>query len=155
MKKILLLLIISILTQSCKINETPEFVGVACIDVLKYNQKSITISSDLIFHNPNHLGGVLQASEIEVYVNEINMGNINSADFDVPAQDKFTVPVEFEFPYDKIFQEKENVLLNVLNTLTDKKINVRYKGTITYKLNVFSYDYPLDYSQEISLRKKR
>ena len=81
------------------------------------------------------------------------MGNINSVDFDVPAQDEFTVPVEFEFPYDKIFQDKENVLLNVLNTLSDKKIKVLYKGTITYKLNVFSYDYPLDYSQEISLKK--
>jgi len=88
MKRIIILLIISILSQSCKINETPKFVRVSSIDVINYNPKSITLHSDLVFHNPNHLSGVLQVSEIKVFVNEIDMGNINSVDFDVPAQDE-------------------------------------------------------------------
>lgn len=153
MKKIILFLFISIFTQSCKVNETPEFIKVSNIDVANYTAKEITLTSDLVFHNPNYLGGVLQAKDITVFANNIDMGNINSPDFKVPAQEEFIVPIEFKFSYDKVFEDQENLLINVLNTLTSKKIEVKYQGTITYKLNIFSYDYPLDYSQEINLKK--
>ncbi len=154
MQKYSILLLLSLLVFSCKLNETPEFIKVSNINLKEYSSDKITLTSDLVFHNPNEVGGILQVSDIKVFVNEIDMGNINSADFMVPTQDEFTVPIEFEFPYSKIFEDKENILLNVLNTLTDKKINVNYKGSITYKLKLFSYDYPLDYSQEISLKNK-
>lgn len=139
---------------SCSINEYPEFVTVSAIDVTNYSSKKITIKSDLVFKNPNHLGGVLNASNIKVRVNNIDMGYINTPDFKVPIQDKFTMPIEFEFPFAKIIQDKENLLLNVLNTLTEKKLKITYTGIVTYKYKIFSYDYPLEYSQEINLKKR-
>ena len=154
MQKYGILIFLSLLVFSCKLNETPKFIKVSNINLKEYRSDKITLTSDLVFHNPNQIGGILQFSDIKVFVNTIDMGNIKTIDFKVPAQDEFTVPIEFEFPYSKIFKDKENILLNVLNTLTEKKINVEYKGTITYKLKLFSYDYPLDYSQEISLKKK-
>lgn len=153
MKKILVVLVTFFLLVSCKFNETPEFVSVSAIEITDYTSEKITLNSDLVFNNPNHLGGVLQANDIKVFVNNIDMGNINSEDFKIPPQTTFTVPIEFEFSYKDIFKDPENLLQNVLNAVTEKKIEVKYIGKLTYKLNVFSYDYPLDYSQEISLKK--
>lgn len=148
------LFVIALLTiVSCSINKYPEFVNVSTIDVTEYSSEKITIQSDLVFNNPNHLGGTLKATNIKVMVNNIGMGYINTPDFKVPAQNEFMMPITFEFPFAKIIQDKENLLLNVLNTLTEKKLEVVYTGTITYKFKLFSYDYPLEYSQEISLKK--
>lgn len=153
MKKNLLLLLYSILLLSCNLNETPEFVRVSTIKIADYNPDNITLASSLVFNNPNHVGGILQADNIKVFVNDMDMGYINSPDFIVPALEEFTVPIEFIFSYQDILKDTQNLLKNILNAATDKKIEVRYVGILTYKLNVFSYDYPLDYSQEISLKK--
>lgn len=158
MKKTLSLLLIPIaistfLFISCKFNERPEFVKVSTIDLVDYSNENITLLADLVFKNPNHVGGTLQADNIKVFVNNIDMGYVNSQDFIIPAQREFTVPIEFEFSYNVIFKDTENLLQNVLNVLTDKKLEIRYVGKLTYKFNQFSYDYPLDYSQEISLNR--
>lgn len=154
MKKILLLLVSSILVISCKFDKAPEFVRVSSINVSDYTPEKITLTSDLVFNNPNHVGGVLQAENIKVIINNIEMGTVNSPDFIVPSLHEFSVPIEFVFSYKDIFKDPENLLVNILNAATNKKINVRYVGNITYKLNVFTYDYPLEYSQEIHLKKQ-
>lgn len=153
MKKILLVLLTSVLIISCKFNETPEFVRVSSIYFTDYSPESITLSTDLVFKNPNHVGGILQASDIKVFINNIDMGTLNSPDFIVPKLNDFSVPIEFVFSYKDIFKDPENLLENILNAVTEKKLEVRYVGNLTYRLNVFTYDYPLDYSQEISLKK--
>lgn len=153
MKKILLVLLTSVLIISCKFNETPEFVRVSSIYITDYSPESITLSTDLVFKNPNHVGGILQASDIKVFINNIDMGTLNSPDFIVPKLNDFSVPIEFVFSYKDIFKDPENLLENILNAVTEKKLEVRYVGNLTYRLNVFTYDYPLDYSQEISLNK--
>lgn len=153
MKKILLFLITTVSFISCNFNETPELVKVSTIKITDYTPENITLTSDLVFNNPNHVGGILQADNIKVFVNDIDMGFINSPDFIVPVLDEFTVPIEFVFSYTAIFKDTENLLKNILNAATDKKIKIKYVGNLTYKLKMFSYDYPLDYSQEISLKK--
>jgi len=152
-KKILLFLITTVSFISCNFNETPELVKVSTIKITDYTPENITLTSDLVFNNPNHVGGILQADNIKVFVNDIDMGFINSPDFIVPVLDEFTVPIEFVFSYTAIFKDTENLLKNILNAATDKKIKIKYVGNLTYKLKMFSYDYPLDYSQEISLKK--
>jgi len=106
----------------------------------------------LVFQNPNSIGGVLQANEVKVWVNTIDLGNVNSDDFQVPSKKEFTVPILFEIPYNRIFKDKENIVLNVLTALQTKTIEVSYKGNVTYKLGAFTYDYPMDYTEIIDLK---
>ncbi len=152
MKRIIFLLVITSIFTACKYDETPEFIRVSSIEVIDYSPESITLASDLIFNNPNHVSGILQADNIKVFINNIDMGTVNSPDFIVPAKNELSVPIEFIFSYKDIFKDPENLLGNILNVATEKKLDVRYVGNLTYKLKVFTYDYPLDYSQEISLK---
>ena len=144
--------LISVFLISCTLNEIPEFIKVSNVSIENYSSKAITVTSDLIFHNPNSIGGVLQVNQIKVWVNSIDLGNVNSTDFQVPPKKEFTVPIVFEIPYNRIFKDKENIVLNVLTVLQTKNIEVSYKGNITYKLGSFSYDYPVDYTEVIELK---
>ena len=142
----------SLFTISCSVNETPEFVKISNVLVKDYSSETITITSDLVFHNHNSIGGVLQVNQVKVWVNTIDLGNVNSDDFQVPSKKEFTVPIVFEIPYNRIFKDKENIVLNVLTALQTKTIEVSYKGNITYKLGAFTYDYPMDYTEIIDLK---
>jgi len=151
-KYIVKLLFVFLLIQSCTVNETPEFIKVSNVGITDYSAETITITSDLVFHNPNSVGGVLQVNKMKVWVNDIDLGTVNSEDFKVPAKEEFSVPIVFEIPYNKIFKDRENIVLNVLNALKKQSIEVNYKGNITYKLSAFSYDYPIDYTEVVELK---
>ncbi|HIP48800.1 MAG TPA: hypothetical protein EYG92_07540 [Lutibacter sp.] len=142
----------SVFLISCTVNETPEFIKVSNVGIENYSTETITVTSDLVFQNPNSIGGVLQANEVKVWVNTIDLGNVNSDDFQVPSKKEFTVPILFEIPYNRIFKDKENIVLNVLTALQTKTIEVSYKGNVTYKLGAFTYDYPMDYTEIIDLK---
>lgn len=148
-----LLGLVSLFVISCTVNESPEFVQISNVSVENYSNETITVTSDLVFLNPNSVGGILQVNNVKVWVNNTDLGNVNSADFKVPSKKEFTVPVIFEIPYNRIFKDKKNIVLNVLQSFQTKSIEVSYKGNITYKLGVFAYDYPVDYTEIIDLKK--
>lgn len=154
MSKFLWLLgLVSLFAISCSVNKTPEFVTVSNLSVKDYSTETITVTSELVFLNPNSVGGILQVNDVKVWVNKTNLGNVNSDDFKVPSNKEFTVPIIFKIPYNRIFKDKENIVLNVLQAFQTKSIEISYKGNITYKLGVFSYDYPVDYTEIIDFKK--
>lgn len=144
-----LLFVVSI---SCSLNETPEFIEISNIGVKNYSKETITLTSDLVFHNPNNIGGTIQVNQIKVWVNNTDLGNVNSSDFQVPSKKEFSVPVVFKIPYNRILKDRKNMVLNMLNALNTQSIEVHYKGDITYKLGSFKYDYPVDYTEVIDLK---
>jgi hypothetical protein len=71
----------------------------------------------------------------------------------VPAGDEFTIPLKVEIPTKKVFASNENGILGgILNSIINKKVNVQYKGIITYHKLGFSYDYEVDTTQEIKIK---
>ncbi|PCI36034.1 MAG: hypothetical protein COB60_00565 [Flavobacteriaceae bacterium] len=141
---------------SCTISETPEFVGVEEVKFQKIDGEEVEIFIALKFLNPNSLGGTLKCDGLELIVNNLNVGVINAELFDVPSEKEFTVPLVATVPYNQLFKsDRKNMLKNILNVVFDQKINVKYTGNITYKLGILSYDYPLNYSDTISLKSKK
>ena len=137
---------------SCKYDVYPVFSGVNSIDIKESSSKGITIQSDLVFLNPNQIGGILQAKNIHILVNDIDLGTLNTPDFQVPAEKEFVIPITFQITYDKII--KNNILNNLLTSFINKELKIYYKGTVHYKYGIISYDYPIDYTEIIKLNKK-
>lgn len=152
MKRIYLFLLLIISLTACTVTEQPEFKDIASIKVKETNAKEVIVEANARFLNKNSVGGTLQAKGIQVFIDDVAVAEVNSDTFKVPAKDEFTIPLKVKIPYSKVFKDnKNNVLSNVLNILTNKEINLRYKGNITYKLSAFSYNYPLDYTQKVAL----
>jgi hypothetical protein len=154
-RTLVLFLVASFLFTACKYDEYPVFVKVENITITESTPKGITIKTNLQFLNPNQIGGTLQVNDLHVFVNQLDLGSINSSDFYVPPKKEFSVPVSFEISYDKIIGDKEGLLNNLFTTLIDKKLDINYKGIVQYKLGIISYDYPVDYSETIQLKKKK
>ena len=153
MKKAFSILMLCVFFFGCNIKEKPEFIGVKNIGIAKASLDTINLKANAIFKNGNDLGGTLLTNEIMVFVDSTCVATVSSKAFKVPPRDEFTVPLLVRFPTSKLFQEGNGGLFGtILKQVLDNKVVVHFKGDLTYMLAGFSFDYPIDHSQEILIK---
>ena len=151
----MVILIVGLLLVACKVTEKPEFIGVNSLKINTVSAKEFTVLANLQFQNKNDVGGTLQANEIHVFIDSVDVATVNSEVFKVLRKATFELPLKVHIPFDKVYKKnKQNLLENIMNIVSNKKINILYKGKVRYKLGGFHYNYPLNYKQEISLNNK-
>jgi hypothetical protein len=115
----------------------------------------VIINANANFENYNDIGGVLELKRLEVFANDIKISHVNTKKFKVHANDKFSIPIRASFSPKQIFDDQKKGLLgNILNTIANKEVKLDYKGVITYSLGDFSYDYPIDFTDKVILKKR-
>ncbi|EDP96169.1 LEA type 2 family protein [Kordia algicida OT-1] len=152
MKKLIIIPLLLLLV-SCVVKEKPLFVKVDNMQVVSSSLDSIVLTADAYFLNQNDVGGSLESKNIDVIIDGIPVAKMSSKVFDVPARDEFTIPLKVVVPTKEVFEKNKGGLLGgILNSLVNKKMNVQYKGTITYTKFGFSYDYEVDRTQEVKIK---
>ncbi len=153
MKPAFSVLMLCVFFYGCNFNKKPEFIGVDDIGLAKADLDTINLKADAIFINGNDLGGTLLTDEIQVFIDDAYIATVSSEAFNVPPREEFTVPLLVKFPTSKLFQENDNGLLGaILKQVLNNKVVVNFKGNLTYELAGFSFDYPIDHSEEIILK---
>ncbi|MCC1484789.1 LEA type 2 family protein [Winogradskyella immobilis] len=149
-KRLFLFLTVFALFFNCTFTETPEYTGLQNIKVLSVDNKTITVSADAHFNNPNDVGGQLQAKDLKLYVNDSEVALINSKPFDVPSKERFTIPLTVKVETNKIIDKKS--LNGLLSSIIAQKIEIQYKGKINYTILGYSSTYAVDETQNIKLK---
>ncbi len=139
---------------SCKISEEPEYKRVENIKVAKFNLNNIQLKADAIFNNPNQVGVTIKKTDINVYKDSIFLGKASTPNFEVNKKSEFAIPLTIDFSPKKITQEK-GFLKSIFSTLKDQTINITYKGVVTLGVLGVEYDYKLDQTDEIVLKKEK
>lgn len=152
MKKLLIIPLVPLFI-SCSVREKPFFVKIDTMKVASSSSENIVLTADAYFINKNDIGGSLESKNIDVIINNTTVAKMSSEIFEVPAGEEFTIPLKVVIPTKKILDNKESgVLGGILNSILNKKINVQYKGIITYDKLGFSYDYEVDTTQEVKIK---
>ncbi|MGK7389268.1 MAG: LEA type 2 family protein [Candidatus Cyclobacteriaceae bacterium M2_1C_046] len=149
MKHLIIFFTFIVILSSCKTpEEEPEFKYVHNVQVKKITGQEVLLNADAVFYNPNNMRMKLRGVDVDVFVEEKKVGEINQdIKTDIPALDDFTVP------FDATFNIKEVGGLNTLmSVLGGKKLLVRYKGNIRVTVNNFPFRVPVDYQDEVSFR---
>jgi Late embryogenesis abundant protein len=150
LKRNLFILLIFTLVFNCTVTEKPEFIGLDKIKVINSNLKSITLSADAMFKNPNDVGGKLKTDNLKVYINDTEVAKIVSDEFDVPSKQNFTIPLVVSVATDSLIDKKS--LGGLLGSLLSQQLEVRYKGEIDYKVLGYSSTYSVDELQNIKIK---
>ncbi len=148
--RILILLTIVCCCFGCKIKEKPLFVDVKNVKVLESTSKTVTLTADALFTNPNTIGGLLKTDEIKIYINGNEVGYVSTDAFKVPAKKDFSIPLRATVPVDSIFSNKN--IGGLIGSLFSQKIKVQYKGGIIYKTLGLTYTYNLDETNNIKIK---
>lgn len=115
--------------------------------------KDVTISSEAWYNNPNPVGCTLTKMELDVFVDDVDVGHIIQTDeTEIGARSNFQIPINISFPPKELLKSGEN-LLKVFPNLGDRKVNVRYEGDITVQILGIDHTTDFSYSEEIPLKK--
>ncbi|MEM9680268.1 MAG: hypothetical protein AAF901_08075 [Bacteroidota bacterium] len=149
-KNTIVLFFLALFVFSCTVNEKPEFVGIEKITVLDANLKTVTLSADAIFNNPNDVGGTLSIDELNVLVNDANVVRFTSEEFKVPSKDHFNIPLTVKVSTDSIIDKKS--IGGLLGSLISQEIKVQYRGGINYKFLEYTFTYDVDETDTLKIK---
>jgi LEA14-like dessication related protein len=152
MRKLILLLTVTISIMSCTVKEKPIFIGIEDIEVVDSNSQLITLKATALFENPNDVGGNLKSDDISIYVNDIKLAKLSSESFDVPARKEFTIPLKVDISTYSILKiSGTDAISSIISSLLKKEIKVQYKGDLIYKTFGFSYTYAIDVTEMVKI----
>lgn len=108
------------------------------------------ITADAIIANPNEFSVTVVDTDLDVFVNDENVGKINQINPTVmPASSEFKLPVKMKFDPKKL---SGNWIGNAIAILSQKKANVHYKGKFIVEAAGIQFDLPVDYNYETEVR---
>jgi hypothetical protein len=150
LKRCLPILFTTLLFLNCNVNEKPIFEKVDNIKILNSTSKSITVSADAFFKNPNDIGGVLKTDGIKVFVNDSEIASIVSEEFNVPKRDSFRMPLTAIIDTRKLTNGSN--LDNLISSLLSQKIKIQYKGQLKYRVFGFTSAYDIDKTEDLKIK---
>lgn len=151
--KILFLLGILCTFINCTYNEKPQFIRVDSINVGTISTKTVNFKANAVFANSNTIGGKLATENIDIIVNEEVLGHLKAKEFQVPARDTFSIPLEGKILTSKILSKSGQGLLgDILSIIQEKKVTIGFKGTIQFKKGPFTYNYLVDKTEEVAIK---
>lgn len=153
MKKIFSCLLLVFVLCGCDIKKDVEFQRVKDVSVIEKSRKSITFLINLEFHNPNIVGGTFKAKDLEFFINDLALSQMQSDDFDVPAKENFIMPIKAKLDESTFKNRPLKLITTIVDLAISKEVNVSVKGNLDYTIVGYSDDYFIDYSQKIDLKK--
>ncbi|MEQ3499176.1 LEA type 2 family protein [Tenacibaculum sp. SSH1-16] len=153
MKKFIYFLPFLLLIISCSVKQKPIFLKVDDIKLLSVSTDTIRVGANAYFENPNDIGGKIATDEIKVLIDEVEVAQVSSEEFKVPARKEFHIPLKVVIPSKRVFENNKNGILGgVLNSLINQRLKIHFKGDLKYKVLGFSHVYPIDRVENVKIK---
>lgn len=145
------LIFLTIILAGCTFDKPVVFKSIQNTKVENIDQGVATVSAELEFYNPNEVSGRFKKGEIVVFIGEDQVANISrSQSMNIAAQSSFSIPVEVKFSIEDV---QKGLLSNLLALVTSNSITLHFKGDIVVGKFIFTQKVPVDYEQEVKLRR--
>tara|TARA_R110001592_G_scaffold5169_4_gene28601 strand:- start:716 stop:1180 length:465 start_codon:yes stop_codon:yes gene_type:complete len=153
MKNSLFFLGLLLLTNSCSVKKPPVFLKVDDIKILSFSSDTIRLQANAYFQNPNDVGGKIYTDNISISVNNIEVAQVFSEEFKVPAKSEFLMPLTAKIATKRILNsDKNGVLGGLINSFLTNKVNIRIKGKLDYVVFGFKKEFLVDKTEEIKIK---
>lgn len=153
MKKGFYFLGLFLLIYSCSVKKAPIFIKVDDVKLISYSLDTIRLEASAYFENPNDVGGKISTDEIKVIVNEVEVAQVYSDEFKVPARNSFSIPLKVVVPTKRIFNNKKNdVLGGLINSIIKNKVKVQFKGNLKYAVFGLKKEFLVNKTEELKIK---
>ena len=152
MKNTLYFLVLVLFLSSCSVQKEPVFIKIDNVKVLSFAADTIKLKAVAFFENPNDVGGKISTDEIKIFVNGVEVAQVFSEEFKVPAKNEFSIPLTANIPTKNILNSnKKDMLGGLLNSLLSNKVKVRIKGNLHFSVFGFKKEFVVDKTEELKL----
>ena len=117
---------------ACNQVKEPTLKGVENVEILEANKEAISIKAELVFDNPNGFSIDLDRAEISAFLDDLEVAKFEQTlNAEMTANDDFNMPFNIDIDLKEIYSlDPMFAFTKGLKIMRDKKVLVRYKGTI-------------------------
>ena len=153
MKNSLYFILSLLLFTSCSLTKQPVFVKIDNVKVMHFSSDTLRLKAVAFFENPNNVGGKISTDEMKVIVNGVEVAEVFSDEFRVPAKNTFQIPLYANILTKDILKGfKTGLLSGLVNAVLAKKITIRIIGNLQYDVYAFKKEFLVDKIEEIKIK---
>lgn len=156
MKYLFIIIASSIFLYSCNLeNKKPEFKRFENVKISNLSSNTLKISAELIVYNPNNISVYLNNTEVDVFVNNIKVSHVSQTEnTEILKKSEFKIPLKVNFNLNDLIKNESSIIDIIsgsVNVFKDKKIDLKYIGTATFKIANIEFDVPIKYEETLAL----
>ena len=152
MKKVLILsLFLVIIMSACTSILEPTVEGIEHVDVVNFSKDNIELNAFMVLKNPNNFELDLDNADLTLYVDEIELAKINQTfETTMPKEGNFNMPININMDLKRLYEENPlQAISKGLEIMSDKKLDVHFKGTIDVGKGMAKVSVPVDQLEEV------
>lgn len=152
MKNILYISIcLSIFLSSCSSILEPTVERIEDVDIVEMTKSKLELNAFMVLKNPNGFKLDLDNADLTVFVDDIELAKINQTyETTMPQKGEFNMPININMDLDKLYRDNPLAAIGKgLQIMSDKKLNVHFKGTILVGKGIAKISVPVDQIEEV------
>ena len=152
MKNILYISLCSILfLSSCTSILEPTVERIEDVDIVEMTKDNLELNAFMILKNPNGFALDLDKADLTVYVDDIELAKINqSYETTMPEEGEFKMPINIKMNLKKLYGDNPIAAIGKgMQIMSDRKLNVQFKGTILVGKGIAKVSVPVDQEEEV------
>lgn len=139
-----------LMLSSCKFYKEVEVKEVQNIVVTDFTQELVQAEVTLLINNPNWYAVTLTQSDIDVFVNQRDMGKVNLVEkIKLPSKTTTTYTITLQGEYEAV---SNDFLGNLLGLLIAPEAEFKAKGFVKGRALLIGREVPVDITEMIDLR---
>lgn len=152
MRSLLLILTVMMCIAGCQQPVEPSVVSVTNVDIKTVNKERIILSADMVLRNPNAFALKLAEADLKAYVDDVEIATIvQQYDTEMPAASDFNMPIDVQMDLKKLYGDEPIAAIGkALQVMSDRKLNVRFKGNIKAGSESVKLTIPVDQIEEVA-----
>lgn len=142
---------IAIFLSSCSSILEPTVERIVDVDLVEMTKSKLELNAFMVLKNPNGFALDLEAADITVFADEIELAKINQTyETSMPEKGEFNMPVNINLDLDRLYRENPiEALGKGIQIMSDKKINLKFKGSIMVGKGFAKVSVPIDQTEEV------
>lgn len=148
----ILLLALMISLASCADIIEPTIERVEDVDVVEMSKSRLELNAFMVLRNANPFALDLAKANMKAYVDDIELATIDQTfDTSMPANDLFKMPISIKMDLERLYKENPIAAIGKgLQIMSDKKLNVRFKGSIDIGKGMAKITVPIDQEEMVA-----
>ncbi|MDF1695178.1 MAG: hypothetical protein P1U56_05075 [Saprospiraceae bacterium] len=152
MKKLLYVsLCLSFILSSCSSIQEPTLERIEDVDIVEFSKSKLELNAFMVLNNPNSFALDLENADLILFVDDIELATINQTfETTMPQNGEFNMPININMDLDKLYRENPlEAIGKGIQIMSDKKLNVHFKGTIEVGKGMAKVSVPVDQLEEV------